>query len=65
MNKLFDLRFVIGLFFAVIGILLLIYTVLAGEKKENINIVGGLLFTVFGLVMIFLSNKKEEPDHTH
>lgn len=54
MNKLFDLRFVIGLFFLAVGILLVIYG-LAGDG--GINLWAGAGFGVFGLVMIFISRK--------
>ena len=54
MNKLFDLRFVIGLFFLVIGVLLLTYAWLISH--EAVNYVCGLLFAGFGGVMIYFSS---------
>ncbi len=58
MNKLFDLRFMIGLFFLVVGILLTIYGLASGDHENAaINWRCGLLFTVFGVVMICLSRK--------
>jgi len=61
MNKLFDLRFVIGLFFVVVGVLLLGYTLLGGENSgTTINRWTSGVFLVFGMVMIvFARNKKE------
>ena len=54
MKKLFDLRFVIGLFFSVTGMLLSIYH-LFSEELTNINFWCGLIFLVFGISMILLS----------
>ncbi len=59
MNKLFDLRFVIGLFFTVIGTLLLIYSLTGGlEAGSAVNRWSSLVFLVFGIGMIVLSGKK-------
>jgi uncharacterized membrane protein len=59
MNKLFDLRFVIGLFFLVIGILVLLYSFITESGKE-INRLCGILFIVFAALMLFLSGRKKE-----
>jgi hypothetical protein len=63
MNKLFDLRFVIGLFFLIIGLLLIGYSFFSDvtEYKKEVNLYCGLLFSSFGLVMFMLKqkNKKE------
>jgi len=60
MNKLLDLRFVIGLFFSVVGLLLIIYFLLdAKEGPAKVNAVCGGLFLLFGLGMVLLSYKKE------
>jgi uncharacterized membrane protein HdeD (DUF308 family) len=59
MNKLLDLRFVIGMFFTVIGILLLIHGLTAGE---DVNRWCGVVFTVFGVLMIILSFRKDASD---
>jgi uncharacterized membrane protein HdeD (DUF308 family) len=63
MNKLFDLRFVIGCFFSIVGVLLLVYS-LASKGKEGQTINGwcGGLFVVFGVVMIVLSFRKDAHD---
>ena len=62
MNKLFDLRFVIGLFFAVVGLLILIYAFLTKETSQSVNQWCGGLFILFGMVMIFLSFQKDAGD---
>jgi hypothetical protein len=60
MNKLFDLRFVIGIFFLVIGVLLLLYSFLskAEVSMQSINRYCGTAFTIFGLIMLLISSKK-------
>ncbi len=59
MKRLYDLRFVIGLFFVVIGVLLLGYVLLSGSAEGmSINKWGGILFLSFGIFMVALSLKK-------
>ena len=58
MKKLLDLRFVIGVFFAVVGTLLLIYDLVTAQNKSmntSVNAWSAILFLVFGIVMIVLS----------
>lgn len=62
MNKLFDLRFVIGVFFAVVGLVLLIYAFLTKETGQSVNQWCSGLFILFGTVMIFLSFEKDADD---
>jgi hypothetical protein len=52
MNKLFDLRFVIGSFFSITGLILLI-TGFSG--KEVINLYCGGAFLLFGLLMLLFT----------
>jgi predicted tellurium resistance membrane protein TerC len=62
-NKLFDLRFVIGSFFLIVGILLVIYGFLIEtEHARKINKWCGITFSVFGIIMIVLSLQKEAHD---
>ncbi|MNY63353.1 hypothetical protein D3C86_2002970 [compost metagenome] len=63
MNKLYDLRIVIGIFFLIIGFLLMGYAFLSdGSLEENnrINLYCGLLFSSFGLLMLLLRTKRDE-----
>jgi len=62
MNKLFDLRFVIGSFFTIVGLLLLIYTLVSSEGGQAVNGWSGGIFLVFGLLMIWLSFQKDAGD---
>jgi uncharacterized membrane protein HdeD (DUF308 family) len=64
MNKLFDLRFVIGLFFLIIGLLLLGYAFLSDstEYTKEVNLYCGLLLSFFGLFMFALKKKKKEDE---
>lgn len=65
MNKLLDLRFVIGVFFAVLAVLLLGYSFFATGLMDDAKAVNrwcGAVFGVFGVVMIVLSFKKDAHD---
>lgn len=59
MNKLFDLRFVIGSFFGLTGIILFIYS-FTEKGRYAVNHFGGLAFLLFGGLMILLSYKKDK-----
>ena len=62
MNRLFDLRFVIGAFFAVAGLLIVIYGFVTDDANaQSIDRWCGAIFLVFGLLMIFLSSGKSTP----
>lgn len=56
MNRFLDLRFVIGLFFLLTGLILLGYG-LVRDSGGGINLWCGGLFVVFGLLMAVLSGK--------
>jgi len=61
-NKLFDLRFVIGSFFTIVGLLLLIYGFMNEAETKTINTWCGGVFLIFGIVMIVLSLQKDAKD---
>jgi drug/metabolite transporter (DMT)-like permease len=65
MNKLFDLRFVIGAFFTVCGLMLLVYSF--GAEGAPVNRWCGIVFMIFGLLMIALSYSSpvDEGDGAH
>lgn len=65
MNKLFDLRFVIGSFFLVVGILLLGYSFFSADNELSMHTTNrwcGIVFIIFGIVMIVLSLQKDADD---
>lgn len=62
MNKLLDLRFVIGVFFSILGILLLGYSFINPTEGESVNRWCGIIFLVFGLIMVILSFGKDAHD---
>lgn len=62
MNKLLDLRFVIGVFFAILGVLLIIYSFSRAGGAETTNRWCGTIFLLFGIVMIALSYRKDAND---
>jgi len=58
MQKFTDLRFIIGLFFSLSGlILLLCYFTAAESNHPELNLYAGGLMLVFGLVMLLLFYK--------
>ena len=57
MNRLLDLRFVIGLFFLITGILLLLYSFFSAGLAETVNRWCGIVFIAFGIFMAFVVNK--------
>ena len=54
MNKLSDLRFVIGLFFLIVGLLLFVY---GWIKNSTLNLYCGIGFIAFALFMLFMRTK--------
>jgi hypothetical protein len=63
MNKFFDLRFVIGAFFFVVGLMLLIYS-LTNPTIEHaaVNRGCGFTFLIFAIVMMLLAISKKPQD---
>lgn len=62
MNKLFDLRFVIGAFFVIVSILLLVHRLTSGDDPQHINKWTAVVFAAFGVLMIALSLVKDADD---
>ena len=62
MDKILDLRFVIGVFFTLVALLLLAYAFLSAAPIGNINFWCGVLFLIFGVLMIVLSFRKDAHD---
>ena len=58
MQKLTDLRFIIGLFFSLCGLILLsCYFVATESNHRELNLFSGGLMLIFGLVMLLLFYK--------
>jgi len=63
MKKLFDLRFVIGIFFLAVGILLLIYSFISPSiAHPEVNRWSSIFFIVFAVIMILMSFDKKPED---
>lgn len=63
MHKLLDLRFVIGVFFLIVGLMLLAYSFMSDNADAaGINRWCGALFSFFGVVMVVLSLQKDAHD---
>jgi uncharacterized membrane protein HdeD (DUF308 family) len=58
MQKLTDLRFIIGIFFSLTGVILLLSYFIATESNHpQLNLYAGGVMLVFGLVMLLLFYK--------
>jgi hypothetical protein len=55
LKKLNDLQFVIGLFFSVVSVILLLNVLLAGGS--GLNLYTGVAFLIFGVAMMFITGK--------
>ena len=53
-KKLNDLQFIIGLFFTVLSLILLLSALLSDGMAGRLNIYTGIVFLVFGLAMMFI-----------
>ena len=64
MNKLLDLRFIIGAFFSAVGMLLLGYSFFGQGTVDSVTINRwcGIVFIAFGLLMIILSFQNNGKD---
>ncbi|MCL6524897.1 MAG: hypothetical protein K6T34_09580 [Thermoflavifilum sp.] len=55
MKNILDLRFIIGAFFAVVGIVLIGYALISRSADgHQMNMYGGAVYLVFGLLMLIL-----------
>jgi hypothetical protein len=65
MYKLFDLRFVIGIFFLIVGILLLAHSIFSFPEagfSKTVNLYCSLYFILFSIVMLLLSIDRKPKD---
>lgn len=61
MKRFFDLRFVIGLFFLIMGAMMLLHALFgdtSGEHHPKINLYSSFTFLIFALIMLLLSTKE-------
>ncbi|MCF8246969.1 MAG: hypothetical protein K9J37_18600 [Saprospiraceae bacterium] len=60
MEKLNDLRFIIGLFFTIVGGLLVVLAFVLSYDKgfgKNMNLYSGLAMLIFGIFMLWAKRK--------
>ncbi|MEO5501551.1 MAG: hypothetical protein ABIR31_08930 [Ginsengibacter sp.] len=65
MKKFFDLRFVIGIFFFAIGLLLLIHSLIVATEEgfnAHVNLYSSFVFIAFAFFMLILSRDKKPKD---
>lgn len=60
-KKLSQLSFVIGLFFALVS-LVLFGNALINDARNPLNIYTAIVFLLFGILMIYLSSKEKVDD---
>jgi len=53
-KKLNDLQFVIGLFFSVVAVILLLNVLLGSNVESKLNVLTGSGFLIFGLAMMLI-----------
>jgi uncharacterized membrane protein len=61
MHKLNSLGFVIGIFFILISLVLIIGGLSSAALAHKLNFYTGFAFLVFGVLMVFL-NRKDDKD---
>jgi hypothetical protein len=59
-KKLNDLQFVIGLFFSVVALILLLNVMLGTNVAGKLNTLTGGCFLVFGLAMMLIRGKQKQ-----
>jgi hypothetical protein len=59
-KKLNDLQFVIGLFFSVVSVILLLNVMLGSNVAVKLNTLTGSCFLVFGVLMMLIRGKKDQ-----
>ena len=63
MNKLTDLRFIIGSFFSIVGLVLIVTSfIIHPDAGSRIDLYSGLIMGVFGLLMLGSSLWGREED---
>ncbi|MER3498769.1 MAG: hypothetical protein C4308_09130 [Chitinophagaceae bacterium] len=64
MKKILDLRFVIGCFFLLVGLILVGYGFLSGQSNDlsAVNRWCGIVFALFGIIMLLISGKNKDED---
>jgi hypothetical protein len=59
-KKLNDLQFVIGLFFSVVSVILLLNVLVGSNVQAKLNTLTGSGFLIFGLAMMLIRKGKEQ-----
>jgi len=60
-KRLNELNFVIGLFFTIVSLILLVGSFISTQLSGRINIYTGIVFLIFGVFMILIKGNKN-PD---
>lgn len=57
LNRLAQLSFIIGLFFTVVSVILLLGYFMSDVLSSSLNLYAGITFLVFGLMMMLIKPK--------
>lgn len=60
-KKLNNLGFIIGVFFIIISLILLIGGLLSDALDNKLDYYTGFIFILFGLLMVFFNRKNDGP----
>ena len=63
-KKLSNLGFVIGVFFIIVSLILIIGGLLSETLNNKLNHYTGFFFLVFGVLMAFFNKDNTNPDNT-
>lgn len=61
LKRLTELSFIIGLFFTIVSLVLLIGYFTSPLLSSDKNMYSGIVFLVFGLFMIFITKEDKSP----
>jgi len=59
LKRLNELNFVIGLFFTIAALILIVDDLVSKESSGRLNLYTGIVFLVFGLIMILVRTGKK------
>lgn len=62
-KKLSNLGFVIGIFFTIISLILIIGGLLSEALNNKLDFITGFTFLIFGVLMAFFNGKNDNTQH--
>ena len=59
LSRITKLSFIIGLFFTIVSLILLIGRFITNDLASNENLYTGIVFLIFGLIMMIITPKND------